>query len=198
MHLTTEASLISYTRFLGQFDNVKSGKSSIFTDNMGLYWGVLSLLLLVYFMFLVIQYYLLNTSILKATENIHTQMIEAILRSPSSFFDDVQSGILINKFSNDLGIVDRNISLDFNVFLTIISYLIVALANLCQINLGYILPSVLFIMACIYFYHYARPAILGCRKLDLLKKNPIFQFFGETISGLTPIRIYNRRKQRIV
>ena len=34
-------------------------------------------------------------------------MIQAIVRSPSKFFDKTPSGTLINKFSNDLGIIDN-------------------------------------------------------------------------------------------
>lgn len=166
----------------------------MFGDSMGFYWGILSMILIVYFLFLVIQYYILNISILRSSDNVHKQMVDSILRSPSSFFDDTKPGILINKFSNDLGIVDRNISLDFNVFLTLISYIIVAIANICHVNLINIIPSILFIGICVYFYYYARPGILTCRKLDLIKKNPIFQFFEETKSGIIPLRIYNRQK----
>lgn len=36
-------------------------------------------------------------------------MIESILRSPCNYFDKNPSGILINKFSTDLGIIDNNI-----------------------------------------------------------------------------------------
>ena len=34
-------------------------------------------------------------------------MIEAIVRCPGKFFDTTPSGILVNKFSNDLGILDN-------------------------------------------------------------------------------------------
>lgn len=121
-------------------------------------------------------------------------MLESTLRSPTSFFDQTSSGTLMNKFSNDLGIVDRSIINGISIILTIISYFFVTMANLCQINPMFIFPSILFILASICFYSYARPAIIGCRRLDLQKKNPIFNFFSETISGLTQIRVYNRKE----
>jgi ABC-type multidrug transport system fused ATPase/permease subunit len=31
------------------------------------------------------------------------------MRSPASFFDSTPSGILINKFSNDLGVIDSSL-----------------------------------------------------------------------------------------
>lgn len=128
---------------------------------------MLALLLVFYFVFLVVQYYLLNDTILKATEHLHNQMLEATLRSPASFFDETSSGSLMNKFSNDLGIVDRSIVTGLNIILTIVSYFFVTLANLCQINPIFIVPSIIFMIATVMFYTYARPAIIGCRKLDL-------------------------------
>lgn len=38
-------------------------------------------------------------------------MINAIVRSPGSFFDTTPSGILTNKFSNDLGVIDNGLIL---------------------------------------------------------------------------------------
>jgi ATP-binding cassette subfamily C (CFTR/MRP) protein 4 len=34
-------------------------------------------------------------------------MVNGIVRSPGAFFDVTPSGVLINKFSNDLGILDN-------------------------------------------------------------------------------------------
>ena len=49
----------------------------------------------------------------------------------------------------------------------------------------------------IWFFNYARDVIQKCKQLDLQKKTPIFHFFNETISGLTQIRVFNYRKQKI-
>ena len=35
-------------------------------------------------------------------------MLESIIRCPSIFFDKNPSGILVNKFSTDLGVIDNN------------------------------------------------------------------------------------------
>ena len=40
-------------------------------------------------------------------------MIEAVVRSPASFFDDTPSGVLTNKFSNDLGIIENTLIFSF-------------------------------------------------------------------------------------
>jgi hypothetical protein len=40
-------------------------------------------------------------------------MIFGIVRSPGFFFDQTPSGVLINKFSKDLGILDNSLSQTF-------------------------------------------------------------------------------------
>jgi ABC-type multidrug transport system fused ATPase/permease subunit len=63
-----------------------------------------------YFMVLVIQYNLLNLVSLFNNEKLHEDMIHGLVRCPSSYFDTTPSGRLINKFSNDLGILDNTLA----------------------------------------------------------------------------------------
>lgn len=63
--------------------------------------------MLAYIVLMMLKIYLLNTSILMASETLHDMMVNAILRSPTSYFDSIPSSILVNKFSSDLGIIDR-------------------------------------------------------------------------------------------
>lgn len=81
----------------------------MFGNNFAMFWIVLALLLLSYFILLVVKYFLLNLSILHSSETIHLDMISSIVFSPCFFFDITPSGILINKFSSDLGIIDKGL-----------------------------------------------------------------------------------------
>lgn len=49
----------------------------------------------------------------------------------------------------------------------------------------------------ILFFVYSKPVIIKTKELDLQTKNPLFHFFGETITGLIQIRVYNQRMPRI-
>jgi ATP-binding cassette, subfamily C (CFTR/MRP), member 4 len=124
-------------------------------------------------------------------------MVNGIVRSPGSFFDVTPSGVLINKFSNDLGILDS--SLVYVLIDTIegpIS-IMVAMINICQIYPYFIPPVIVIFSLGIIFFLYARSAIIQCKQLDLKNKNPIFQTYSETITGLIQINIYNRRRSMI-
>jgi ABC-type multidrug transport system fused ATPase/permease subunit len=124
-------------------------------------------------------------------------MINGIVRSPGSFFDTTPSGMLINKFSNDLGILDNSLSMALVEMVEGPALSLVALVNICQIDLYFIPPAVVVVICIFLFVRYARPAIIQCKQKDLKNKSPIFNFYSETLNGLVQIRIYGRRKHLI-
>jgi ABC-type bacteriocin/lantibiotic exporter with double-glycine peptidase domain len=121
-------------------------------------------------------------------------MLNSVLRSPSSLFDSTPSGVLINKFSNDLGLLDRNLPSAFVYNFEGPCSVIVALVNICQIYPYFIPAAVVIMFVSILFFFYARPVITQCKALDLANQNPVFHTYSETMAGLTQIRIYGRRE----
>jgi len=64
----------------------------------------------VFFIVLIVKYLLLSYVSLFSNEKLHEDMIHGLVRCPSSYFDITPSGRLINKFSNDLGILDNTLA----------------------------------------------------------------------------------------
>lgn len=121
-------------------------------------------------------------------------MITGIVRSPGSFFDTTPSGMLINKFSNDLSILDNSLATTIVDMFEGPALTIVAIVNICQINLFFIPPAVVIIILVLLFFRYASPVLIQCKQRDLKNKSPIFRFYSETLNGLIQIRTYVRRK----
>jgi ABC-type multidrug transport system fused ATPase/permease subunit len=109
----SEGIITFYYRFLAEFDHVRAGNSIYFGGDFSRFWTTLSFLVLLYYVILVVKYILLSSSILLSSKSIHEEMTQSIMRSPSHFFDSTPSGILVNKFSNDLGIIDNNLPFVF-------------------------------------------------------------------------------------
>ena len=105
-------------------------------------------------------------------------MIEAIVRSPGKFFDKTPSGTLVNKFSNDLGIIDNTMIFCLIDALENPTMIIVAIVNMCQINIYFLIAVAVILFIAIMFFLYARPAIQKTKQLDLMKKSPIFHCFS--------------------
>lgn len=155
-----------------------NGSSSYFSDNYGLFWGTLALLLLAYAILSVAKHFFLNICILNSTTNIHHSMLEGVLRSPLSFVDQTPSGMLLNKFSNDLGLLDRSLMFSAKDAIEGPVTVAVAIFSLCHICPTIIFPALIIIPVAILFFLYARPAVLGCKQLDLQNKSPIFNLFS--------------------
>jgi ATP-binding cassette, subfamily C (CFTR/MRP), member 4 len=124
-------------------------------------------------------------------------MVQAIVRCPGKFFDSTPSGILVNKFSNDLGIIDNSMIFGLIDAIEGPIIILVAIVNICQINVFFLIPAFCLSLVAIVFFNYARPVIMGCKQLDLQQRSPIFHNYSETINGLTQVKVYNQRQPRI-
>ena len=145
-----------FYRFLADFKIVNNGTSGIFGNDFPLYWGILGLLVTLFFLFLVIKYFCINIALLKASEANHKMMLDSVVRCPSNFFDKTPSGILINNFSNDLGIIDN-----LMIFALLDSFegpsvILIAVINVCEINVFYTIPAVIIILMIVLFFRYSQ------------------------------------------
>ena len=194
LFLVSEGIITMFFRFLADFGNVKTGTSSVFCGKFGLYWGILGMLVLMLFIVMLLKYFLINVALLNASEANHDVMLKMIVRCPGNFFDKTPSGQLTNKFSNDLGVIDNTMIFGIYDALEGPAMILVTIVNLCQINPFLIIAIAIILIIAIWFFFYSRPVIHACKQLDLQKKTPVFHFFGETISGVVQLRIYDQRK----
>ena len=121
-------------------------------------------------------------------------MIHGLVRCPSSYFDKTPTGKLINKFSNDLGILDNTMAFVFTDMIEGPIICLIMLANIFQINVMFIPPGFVTIIFLIFFFNYCKPSIVESKQLDLKTRTPVFNIFSEMISGLIQIRIFGRRQ----
>jgi hypothetical protein len=156
---------------------VEAGSSSIFGGNLGLYQSILILLVTLMMVNLVINYFLLCLVIYYATQKAHSNMLEAILRSPACFFDVTPSSILTSKFSNDFNLLDYVLIYSLNSSIQAPIAILIAVTNMVQINFHFIVPAIIFFIVAFIFFQYAKPAIVKCKELDLQNKNPLYGFF---------------------
>ncbi len=105
-------------------------------------------------------------------------MIHGLVRCPSSYFDTTPTGKLINKFSNDLGILDDTLSFVFTDMIEGPIISIIMLANIFQINVFFIPPGVVTLIFLVYFFTFCKPTIVESKQLDLRTKTPVFNIFG--------------------
>lgn len=134
--------------------------------------------------------YWLITSSLRAAKRLHDAMLRSILRAPMVFFHTNPLGRIINRFSKDLGDIDRNVAIFVNMFMAQISQLLstfVLIGIVSTMSLWAIMPLlILFYAAYLYYQTTSREV----KRLDSITRSPVYAQFSEALNGLSTIRAY--------
>ncbi|MEZ4741394.1 MAG: ATP-binding cassette domain-containing protein [Bdellovibrionota bacterium] len=152
--------------------------------NIAIY-GILGLLVLAAYLG---QHLLWSLRSLAAGKVLHQKAFESVVRSKVRFFDTTPVGRILNRLSNDVDVIERDLPWTLTgatgaFFSTVVS--------LCL--LVAVLPILLFFIVPILFVYYRiQRNYRGCnrdlRRLESLTKSPRFAHFKETLEGLSVIR----------
>jgi ATP-binding cassette, subfamily C (CFTR/MRP), member 4 len=170
--------MLVFLRILADYKNVLAGTSDMFGDSFKNFWGILGLLALLNLIFLAVKEFLVNMCIVVSTTNVHENMIKSLLRIPASFYDETPSGILINKFTTDLGVLDNSLVVAFIDAVVGPILIVVAIINMVYENPYFAIPAGILLGIIVAFFIYSRTAFVACKQLDLHNKGPLFHFYN--------------------
>jgi ATP-binding cassette subfamily C (CFTR/MRP) protein 1 len=143
----------------------------------------------------------------KSGAGIHLILLTTVMHAPQSFFDKTDSGITLNRFSQDMTLVDGTlpgaviISLQGICAVTIKTVeqklIVLALFNcfssaaLISLGSSYMALTIPVLFICLYLLQnvYLRTS-RQMRHLDLEAKSPLYTNFLETLEGLSTIRAF--------
>ncbi|XP_052481315.1 ABC transporter C family member 12 isoform X3 [Gossypium raimondii] len=135
----------------------------------------------------------LITSSLRAARRLHDMMLNSILRAPMLFFQTNPTGRVINRFSRDLGDIDRIVANFMNMFMNQLWQLLstFALIGIVSIfSLWAIMPLLILFYAAYLYYQQWQITSREVKRLDSITRSPIYAQFGEALNGLSSIRAY--------
>ncbi|KAI1419772.1 P-loop containing nucleoside triphosphate hydrolase protein [Xylaria sp. FL1777] len=122
--------------------------------------------------------------------HLHSSILKAALNAPMSFLAQTETGVLVNRFSQDLRLADMTlpgaiINVAFQLGQCIVATVLAATA------VGYfaaVLPLVVFVLYLIQRFYLRTSRQL--RLLELETSAPLFSHFIESLSGLVTIRAF--------
>lgn len=134
---------------------------------------------------------------LTASRKLHDRLMGAVTRAKFKFFDVTPLGQLMNRFSKDLEAVDQEIAATAIGVLSCALSLVVTVVLIAVITPGFLIAAA-GIGAIFYFVatFYLR-ASRDLKRLESVQRSPLFQQFGETLSGMTTIRAYGDERRFI-
>eukprot|EP00058_Branchiostoma_floridae_P021694 XP_002607184.1 hypothetical protein BRAFLDRAFT_118638 [Branchiostoma floridae] len=132
---------------------------------------------------------------IRSSLHLHNKSLLNILRSPMQFFDVTPMGRIINRFSQDMNIVDNVIPRIirmwlYRVFGVLNALIVISFST--PVFLATILPLAL------PYYFIQRFYLATSRQLkriESISRSPIYSHFGETVQGTSTIRAYGRHRQ---
>lgn len=130
-------------------------------------------------------------SAVSSSMHFHDRMANAILRSPMSFFDTTPMGRILNRFSDDISVLDQQIIWMIMMFFENIMRTAVRL-SLVIYNLPFMVP-VIGLLSVLYVYYRNQfiPASRELKRLYTTLRSPVFSHLQESVNGVETLRAYN-------
>ncbi|KAF2663667.1 hypothetical protein BT63DRAFT_465330 [Microthyrium microscopicum] len=126
----------------------------------------------------------------RSAMSLHAILVKTVLNAPLSLFEKTDSGSLLNRFSQDMSLVD--LAVPVSIFQVILSFSsVVAQAAFVCIGSSYMAIAVP--IAGIVVYLIQRFYLRTSRQLRLLEleaKSPLYTKFSETMEGILTVRAF--------
>lgn len=126
----------------------------------------------------------------KSAQVLHERLVKSVMNAPLSFFASVDSGTTLNRFSQDMTLVDTDLPYALTDFILSVSTGLMSAIIMC-ISARYFAATMplVFLLMWLLQKFYLRTS-RQMRLLDLEFKSPLFSQFTETLSGLATIRAF--------
>ncbi|KAI1421363.1 multidrug resistance-associated protein [Xylaria sp. FL1777] len=134
---------------------------------------------------------------LTASWKLHNRLMTAVSRAKFKFFDVTPLGQLMNRFSKDLEAIDQEVAGVAIGVMTCAMGILITVVLIAAITPGFLIAAVfitaLFIFVAMFYLRASR----DLKRLESVNRSPLFQQFGETLSGVTTIRAYGDERRFI-
>lgn len=137
------------------------------------------------------------TMVPRSGERFHFKLLKTVLSAPMSFFSATDTGITLNRFSQDLQLIDMELPVSALNFFTVF-VLCIAQITFIGFSSKYAAISFPFWFIALYLIQkfYLRTS-RQLRFLDIEAKAPLYTQFSETLAGLTTIRAFGWQRSLV-
>mmetsp|Transcript_78241 Transcript_78241/g.91381 ORF Transcript_78241/g.91381 Transcript_78241/m.91381 type:complete len:587 (-) Transcript_78241:119-1879(-) len=179
-----EGCYVAYTFLIGFW--TEGTWSPVFTMQ------VLGAIIICFFLVLSVREVLFVNFGINVSRKLHNRILERVVKAVVEFFDTNPSGRILNRFSNDIGVLDRFLLQVQNEVIDAFFYFSAIFITICVILPWLILPGCVLLLVIMILVTYLKAAIIQGRGVELLTRSPIYSLFSLTLSGLVSIRVYGQ------
>lgn len=184
------SAVVDYDGRSGQVDDGTVEGNAVTEFDTNFYLQVYAFLSLATVAALSLSSYTVVTNLLRASRNLHEQMLRRIMYAPTKFFDSTPLGRILNRFTGDINEIDkelrRGLEAVFVKGMKLVFVLVVVL---------YVTPyfaAIVALMSVVYFYvqRFYRQTSRQLSRIETVSKSHIISLVSETVSGQGSIRAF--------
>jgi ATP-binding cassette subfamily C (CFTR/MRP) protein 1 len=126
----------------------------------------------------------------RSSIKLHQTLLHTAVKAPQSFYAKTDTGVTLNRFSQDIGLIDRILPLSCGRVMVAL-FAVLAQAALIAQGSSYMAITIPFIV--LAFYVLQKVYLLTSRQLrflDLEARSPVYTHFLECLEGLSTIRAF--------
>ena len=174
--------------WLGWWANANAQRPN---QRLGYYLGIYAVLGVMGLVSLIIScWQIIITMVPQSGGNFHHRLLKTVLAAPMTFFSTTDTGVTLNRFSQDLQLIDMDLPLSA---LNFVAAFILCVAQIILIGVSSVYAAISFPVCFLFVYLIQKFYLRTSRQLrflDLEAKSPLYSQFSETIAGLTTIRAF--------
>ena len=169
--------------------------SSIEDVNVWHYLGIYAVLGILYILISLVREGLIFWGSLRASAQLHRKLFDAVTRARLSFFDTTPLGQLMNRFSKDVEAIDQDVSPVAVGVLGCLFSLISIVVLICVITPRFLIAGFFITLIYVAIGRFYLGSSRDLKRLESVQRSPIYQHFGETLSGIVTIRAYGDQRR---
>lgn len=132
-----------------------------------------------------------NVMVVSSGKSLHKQLLQAVIKAPMAFFSITDTGITLNRFSQDLQLIDAELPIALLLFganaLGAIALAVLVLVASNYVGLAFVIVLIVLWLVQRYYLRTSRQL----RFLDLEAKSPLYSLFLEALEGRATIRAFH-------
>lgn len=158
--------------------------------NVTYYLGGYALLAIIYLMVSFARETLIFWGSLRASWKLHTRLLESVTRAKFRFFDSTPLGQMMNRFSKDIEAIDQEVAPVSVGVLGCFSAITSIVVLISVITPGFLIAGAFIAVLYVAIGTFYLKSSRDLKRLESVLRSPLYQQFGETLSGIITIRAY--------
>ncbi|KAL4806202.1 integral peroxisomal membrane peroxin-domain-containing protein [Aspergillus unguis] len=133
---------------------------------------------------------LMLTIVYCAGQKLFQEVMQGVSHATFRFFDVTPVGRLMNRLTSDIGVVDGDISQQFQLIAFLIITWISSVLVIASVTPVFLAFSIVLTAAFVYTFLQFLPTSQSLRRLEMVSLSPLISNFGELLHGLTTVRAF--------